>query len=340
MKKLLLITLISAFIAGCNDESTEPYLPAYEGPSGAVIVVMENHHWNGSAGITVRKYLEQWQMGLPYPGERMFTIVQKAPAEFSKILKVNRNIIVAHIKSLPQYETPVLNYNPDLWAKEQVVFQIYADSPQGFSEVFNENGNNIVATINLKERERLQSKHASNPNGAISENLKKYNINLTLPIDFDLAEKKDNFIWIKRHRLRPDQGHEHDISEDIFIYFYDYTDTNTFTVQHITDTRDSIGKYHVPGEIPGSYMATSYDDTIQLPFGQAIDFKGNYAMEVRGLSKLVNSFRGGPFISLTIHDPIRNRIVVVDGMVHAPQFEKREYLREIEAMVYSLEILE
>lgn len=339
--------LSSMFIAitmsfmGCDEliDEGEKYLPGYEGPSGTVIVVMENRHWNGTMGSTVREYIEQWQMGLPYPGERMFDVVQTAPHEFSNILKVNRNIIVCHVKDLPQYETPVVNYNPDLWAKDQVVFQIYATGSEGFNEAFHKHGDKIVYTINTKERERLQDRYDIQPNETVRAALAPHNISITVPTDCDVAESQEDFIWIKRSRVRTSGGYEHDVEQDIFIYFYEYLDTNTFTVDYITDKRDSIGKYYVPGEKEGSYMATSFDDTIQMPYGHVLDYNGHYAMEVRGLSKLVNDFRGGPFVSLTIHDPERNRIIVVDGMVHAPQFTKREYLREIEAMIYSLEIL-
>jgi hypothetical protein len=47
---------------------------------------------------------------------------------------------------------------------------------------------------------------------------------------------------------------------------------------------------------------------------------------------------GGPFVHLAIVDENQSRILNIVGYVYAPQFNKRDYLREIEAMIYSFEI--
>jgi hypothetical protein len=46
---------------------------------------------------------------------------------------------------------------------------------------------------------------------------------------------------------------------------------------------------------------------------------------------------GGPFINLSVLDASRRRVVTVEGNVYAPKNDKRNYLRQLEAMIYSLE---
>jgi hypothetical protein len=48
-----------------------------------------------------------------------------------------------------------------------------------------------------------------------------------------------------------------------------------------------------------------------------------------------NALMGGPFMSLTMYDEKRDRIVTVDGYVFAPYFRKMEYMREVEAILRS-----
>ncbi len=48
---------------------------------------------------------------------------------------------------------------------------------------------------------------------------------------------------------------------------------------------------------------------------------------------------GGPFISLSTFDKERNRIVTVEGFVYAPKFDKRNYLRQVEAILYTLDFV-
>lgn len=65
-----------------------------------------------------------------------------------------------------------------------------------------------------------------------------------------------------------------------------------------------------------------------------------FASELRGLWKIENDFMGGPFVSLTVYDEARARLVTVEGYVYAPYFDKREYIREVEAVVRSLVLLD
>jgi hypothetical protein len=62
-------------------------------------------------------------------------------------------------------------------------------------------------------------------------------------------------------------------------------------------------------------------------------------VELRGLWDLENGFMGGPFISHSVYDAKRNRIVTVDGYIYHPNQKKRVKLRQIEAIIYSLEII-
>jgi hypothetical protein len=49
-------------------------------------------------------------------------------------------------------------------------------------------------------------------------------------------------------------------------------------------------------------------------------------------------FMGGPYINLSVLDASKNRVITLDGFVYAPKYNKRNYLRQVEAMMYSLEL--
>jgi len=64
-----------------------------------------------------------------------------------------------------------------------------------------------------------------------------------------------------------------------------------------------------------------------------------YYTELKGLWRLEGDFMGGPFISLSTVDTIRNRVVTVEGYVYAPKNDKRNFLRQTEAILYTLEFV-
>jgi hypothetical protein len=66
---------------------------------------------------------------------------------------------------------------------------------------------------------------------------------------------------------------------------------------------------------------------------------GEFLVELRGLWRLENAFMGGPFLSHTILDEKNNRIVTIEGFVYAPSLDKRNYVRELEAILQTFEVV-
>ena len=65
----------------------------------------------------------------------------------------------------------------------------------------------------------------------------------------------------------------------------------------------------------------------------------NYVFILKGLYKMENDFRGGPFESFSQYDKKNKRIVTIEGNVFAPAFRKQEFMLELEAMISSLKFL-
>ena len=59
---------------------------------------------------------------------------------------------------------------------------------------------------------------------------------------------------------------------------------------------------------------------------------------MRGLWRVQGDMMGGPFVSLTRLDEQNNRVIVAEGFVYAPETEKRNFIRRIEAALYTLRL--
>jgi hypothetical protein len=46
---------------------------------------------------------------------------------------------------------------------------------------------------------------------------------------------------------------------------------------------------------------------------------------------------GGPFVSHSFYSPDGSEIFVTEAFVYAPRFDKRQYLRQVESLLYSFE---
>lgn len=329
---LLLFSLITLF--GSCDFTSEKYLFQSTGAPGELIIICEDFYWQTNTGTAIQPHFERFCEGLSQP-EFNFNMAQYNREQFRDNVKTHRNILYVNISE--NVKKPEIEFLKDVYALDQLVIRLNAPDEVSLIELFNQHKEKITNVVNLKERERTMDYINSIENVKVSRALKeKYGLKVKVPRDAVLVRSEKDFAWIKYDRVKFKGGQAFDVDEGILIYTYPYTVDTTFTLEHILRVRDSTLKKYVFGPTDGSYLATERD-SLFYPIGIETVIGKEYAFEVRGLNTCINDFYGGPFLSMTTYDAKRKRIVTVEGYVHAPNFHKREFLREVEAMIYSLE---
>ena len=320
---LFCLLCVTVFISSCKNDDN-PTLPQITGKAGEIIVVIEKKYWESAVGSSLRSCLASEHIALPQP-EPIFDLVNIPRSAFSGILKSHRNILLIEIKTGVK---PSITIRKDAWATPQLVISIMAPDAASFTQLIKKNKKRLIDAIETIERNRLITKYASLEKKSISEKLlKKFHLSMTVPKGYEIAKEAENIIWIRRETPETSQG--------ILIYHYANTGSNIFTKENIITVRDSVTKLHIPGPTEGSYMTTMHDYPVTI---RSMNFYGFRAVETRGLWDVHGDFMGGPFISYTLIDEQRNRVVVAEGYVYAPKFNKRNYLRQLEAILYSLKI--
>lgn len=327
-----LVVLLLA-LAGCEESDRSHVLPRYSGAPGEVLCVMNDALYEGRAGDILHEHLTAYQPLLPQ-GEPIFDLVKLNHSQVNNITRYHRNILFVYVSENLDEETRV-EAQRNRWASEQMVISIYARTVDQLDSLMKENGPSIVQKFNEYERKRLQSNFQFKAHATLVDSLMPHELNLTLPRGSEIVAHEDNFVWIRRQRERNVSGTMHDILQGVLVYYRPYSSDSAFTQTQILQVRDSVLKRHVPGPSAGSYMTTEY---LLPPVSEAFEWNGNYAVETRGLWKVAEGApMGGPFISLSVLDEERQRVITAEGFVFAPKFNKREYLREVEAMIYSLD---
>ena len=331
MVKPLFYLLVLFVLSGCSQDASH-LLPRHGGAPGELVCVLNDDLWEGAVGDTLFTHFAGYQPLLPQ-AEPYFNLVQFEPQQLNNITRQHRNLLFVTVA--PSAGKARVEAQKDKWASEQLVVSIFAPSLHSFDSLMVENAESIVQKFNEFERKRLQSNFETKKHPTISDSLfKRQKINITVPSDCDIAVNKKNFMWIKRQRERNVSGSMHDILEGVFIYHYPYTNDSAFTNKSILSVRDSVLKKYVPGPAAGSYMTTEY---LLNPESEIIEHNDRFAILTRGLWRVEGSIMGGPFLNITIYDDKNQRVVTAEGFVFAPKFDKREYLREIEAMIFSVD---
>jgi hypothetical protein len=109
-----------------------------------------------------------------------------------------------------------------------------------------------------------------------------------------------------------------------------------FTAKRAMEIRDSLTKIYIPDFKEGAYMIV---EPRLRPDTAAINLNGEFALVSRGLWRVKDGFKGGPFVNLVTYDRKNNRVIMADGYVYAPEFKKRTYIRQVEAIIRSVKPL-
>ncbi|KAB2859796.1 MAG: DUF4837 family protein [Flavobacteriales bacterium] len=318
---LFAFLLISFGMVSC-DEINEKVLPRASGKSGNLLVVVDSFYWNNKTGEAIMQAFAKEQEGLPQR-EPIFDIIQLPRQHFAQIFKTNRNIIMVEIN--PETKNK-LTINSDVWSESQLVVTISAPTDAIAAQTIEKNAKVLADYFNNKEIERLNQQYAKNKNPKANNVLKnKFNLEMNLESYYRVAIEDSNFVWLRKDKT----AGEHPINQGLLVYSYPYTSDSTFTVNSLVDKRNEITKKYIKGTNDSTFMQTYAE---YLPKAKEVSLNGLYAKELRGLWLIKGDFMGGPFVSYSFVDEKRNRVICIDGHVFAPKFDKREFLRELEAI--------
>jgi hypothetical protein len=326
MRKIFVsVIAIVIIFSSCKEKNPSALLTNVTGKSGEVVLVIEPDQWSSEVGLEFQKKLSQEHPALPQ-SEPMFDLVHIPYESFTNIFKTHRNIIIAKVdKNLHE---PKMIVQKDLWAKPQIIVNVLAQNDSALASVIREKGDILVDRILKMEIERYAKNYKKYEEMGIADRLtQKFGIRLTIPKGYTLDVDTTDFVWIESRG----RG---DLVQGILVYSYDKPEVN-LTSDYLFAKRTQFTKKFVPGPTEGSYMAV---ETEAVPFRREIKVNEIDVIELRNLWKIENDFMGGPFVSFSFIDEKNNKVINIDGFVFAPQFDKRDYLRQLEAILNSVQI--
>ena len=329
MKRLQLFTLVIAFAAvltSCFNKNSETSKDRSVGGTSEILLVTQNdEQWNGSLGQAVRDFFEEEQYGLPQP-EKNFKVAHINANALNDMFKKHRNLIIAEI--VPDLTNPIIESQNDWQSAPQYAIKIKAKDVDSWLKVFDNQKDELKKIFDKNERARFMDFFRPMINTKVVETLKStYGFSMTVPEGYYVAKNQDNFTWLRRE--------ETDKSFGLIIYQLPYKSTDDLSEERLIKVCDSVTKKYIPGPSDGSYM-TLDKEFVKPVFNVIPDFPAGYAVEMRGLWNTVGEFMGGPYVSYTIVNPDANKIITVEGYIYYPNKPKRDLLRQVETIIWSL----
>lgn len=323
-KYALFLAAATLMMAGCKNTEGEKTLPGVSGKAGEVAVVCSKVEWEGEPGTTLRAILSDEMPYLPQV-EPLYDLFNVPPQAFNKVFQVHRNIII--IDTDKKHTEPAMRIFNDIWAQPQLVIEIDAETAQKAAALIGQTKDKILSTLEKTERGRVLSNVRSYEN---TELRKEVNFlaggSPFFPSGFTVKSRTEDFIWLS--------GETTYTIQSILVWKYPYTGEADLSPEALAAKRNEITREHIPCTREGSYMMLNPDI---FPGCRVFDSKGRNITELRGLWEAYNDFMGGPFVSHTFLSPDQKEIITLDAFVYAPRYDKRNYLRQVEACLYSFD---
>lgn len=344
-----LVIAITFLLFSCEgDINSEDLLPNATGEHGHILVIANNDVWEGEIGQALVKQLDQNAQGPYLRSEPMFNFNQKQSEDLTHVNKLSRLMLKLYIDNDSTYKETAVIEKENYYAKNQLFVVLKDSDPNRLLSYIQNDFAYCIDLFNDFELNQLVRTYKEKPNKAVKEQAeKKFGISISVPKDSKLKVSKDDFMWVKRDRSRNLLGNQSTgtdggtfwVQEGIVFWSEPYLDTSMTSIEYTLSKRDSILKYNVPGKVKGSYMATEYDPCCQ-PTAVKTTYKDKEAILISGLwihAGKRGAFGGGPFVQMTLINTPTSEVVTVCGYAYAPKFNKREYIRELNAMLNTIE---
>ncbi len=334
MKKTLFFALVALVCVACG--KNDRLLTSATGSIYECLVVAPT----GEVSQAVSQTMGADLYGLPQM-EPVFSVSSVPASQFDDFFKSTRNILLVDINE-HKYTQVKAQQSRDVWSKPQAMMRIQAPSAEEFLAYWGENGETIREWFVREELARQIRFYRASTNKEARAHLNKRGYDIWVPEDFMLImdttlvlnEQDIHVLWTCNNKGP--------MRKDVLVYDYPYTAQEQFSGESIIEMRNEIEGRLITAQVPGSHMGTEYKHfpPVSRQVAALRDSVGGfYAIETRGLWKMLDGeAMGGPFVSLTRLDQVNGRVVTAEAFLFAAGQKKRNALRQIEAILYTLEM--
>lgn len=317
------------------------------GDIGEIILVMDSASWQGELGDELIRTFRKPYPGLPQE-EPYFNVNYVNPLRLNSVLKSAKNMIFVTTFDKKNRASRVLqsNFTPesvekikndssyfmftkkDEFARDQRILHLFAKNQKTLIRKIAANREGLRNYFEQIEKKRINNKIFKNSEKDIEQVIAdKHGIEIKIPFGFMLAKNLKNFAWVRVKDAA--------IEKNIFIYHQPFSSLEPF--QDIKNFREKItSSYLRDSEKLDLYITIQDEYPLQI---KEVNFNDIYAKECRGLWKVSDATAGGPFLSYTFVDENTNRLYYIEGYVYAAGTTKRNFMREIEAILWTSTVI-
>ncbi len=362
---ILLFAVLLPFL-GCGEGGFlgSDFRPDAIGHEGQITVVIDSSLWNGPVGEALIYHVGGAIETLPAV-EPEFDLepVRLLSQHALDMAKDRKNVLFVGLisdstseRNAPENEylntifsndslrqmimagTPALVARPNHWRRNQLVYYLAAASSTDLIASIEEHSDQLRYHFNEISRRRLHRDmfDIGRQHDLEQKLMSRHQFAVNGQHDYFIAVDTTQFVWLRRSLT--------DTWRSMFVYYEENGNPSKLDEAWIVEARDALTQRYIGGTAGGWIEV----DRRRPMTSSQVNFNGRYAIEFRGLWHMVGEENGrkfpfgmgGPFVTYAFYDEPSKRLYLIDGMVFAPNFSKREFMRQMEVIAYTFRTLE
>ena len=320
MKKILVLGIaIISLMTSCKKAFTVKVDNASVGIASEVLVIMDKDAWPQEIQDSVRRLLSVPQPCLNQD-EPMFDVLLLDEQFFQADKQRHYNIVRFELSN---DDSATCEISKGIYANPQIYVEVKGKDAYDCLQCFVDKQNEVRNALYENDIKKIEAAYETILNVELQRRIKdKFGILLTVPKEYSVAREGEDFLWIAYRTAVNDR----------FVMIY-RSDSTIITEESMINDRNNFCRKFIEGEKESVHpVVTRLAD---LPDSRPMQLGSKIGMEMRGLWETENDFMGGPFYHFSYVDA-QNKCISVDGFVYAPNEPKRNYLRQVEAIVKSV----
>jgi hypothetical protein len=341
--RYFLSVIILSLVFSCNDSdvSEKRTLPNSIGSFSNILVISKKKDWELGLEHTVSTILSKEIEGL-IKVEKEFGLTHISAKGFNNMFKKHRSILMIAISK--RIKKASLVQRNDVYANGQKYIQVKAPSVESAIALIEKNNRIIFRTFDQHRRSTIQKTVNKKGSKKVRQRLKNYHaVTLKVPSGYKVEVDTTDFIYFYKKGIKNcEYGKNSDCvyHTGFMVYSFPYYSEKIFNSTFLANTRDSLTQLYIEGSsIKDSLKAFMQVESLLPISAKAITLNKAYSYTMKGWWKMQNGIMGGPFVNVSIVDQARNRVICVDGFCFAPNFDKRQFVKELEAICLSVKAI-
>lgn len=326
-------------------------LPDAQGKLGTLLILSQSETQTQINDLTDSCFLKPQS---DFSAAPFFELIRSNPEKFESQYQLQKSILVLvepamldeikpllkpfqseDIQAMMQAPQAKVMSARNVFARYQHVVYLFGKDAQDLKQKLRSSRGQISDLLMSYE---LSDQHARLFNDTVNNSYfqqikSELGMGVQIPAQFKLKYHQNKTFWFESET----KSAAGDKVMALIVHTYPYRHKMDLSYESIRSVRDTVFKYLIKGDLPGTYMGTTESSYYPAPTEKNLSINGQYAKKINGWWTVRGLSQAGPYVRYVVVSKDKKSLFVFEGFVYTPEINFKESdIRLLESIALSI----